>query len=77
MKYTHVFKCHLVFKCITLIYVFILESQLRDTNLIEKATANRMNYCKYHLSLLLTLSHNLEPFKVVRLSGNTAQLNCL
>lgn len=77
MKYTHIFKCHLVFKCITLIYLFVLESRHWDTNIIEKAIANRMNYCKYHLSLLSILNLNLEPFKVVRLSGNTAQLKLI
>lgn len=77
MKYTHIFECHLVFKCITLIYLFVLESWHWDTNLIEKAIANRMNYCKYRLSLLSILNLNLEPFKVVRLSGNTAQLKLI
>lgn len=77
MKYTHAFKCHLVFKCVTLIYLFVLECQHWDTNLIEKGIANRMNCCKYRLSLLSILSLHLEPFKVVGLSGNTAHLQLI
>lgn len=77
MKYTHIFKCHLVFKCITSIYLFVLESWHWDTNLTEKVIANWTNNCKYLLPLLLILSLKLEPFKVVRLSGNTAQLKLI
>lgn len=77
MKYTHVFKCHLVFKCITLIYLFVLECWHWDKNLTEKRIANWMSYCKYLPPSLLILSLKLEPFKVLGLSGNTAQLKLI